>query len=453
MSNKTPSRKFGLITTIAMIVGIVVGSGIFFRTSAILENTGGNVVMGILVFCISALGIIFGGLTVSQYAKQDESIGGIISYCETAWGKTVAYIAGWFQTIFYYPALCAVVSWVAANYTCALFGLPNLLINGNFGFEVWILAIVYLVGASFLNTFSTKKAGIFQSISMFSKLTALFVLAVGGLFFGKPVELITNSSQFHTTSVGFFSAIVIVAFSFDGWLIAPSIAHEIKNPKKNLPLALTIAPMIITFVYLLYFIGINAFVGPENILSGVDPIVALANGLFGKYGMNIVLLFIVISVLGTLNGITMGYIRLPYTLAVRNEIPFSTQLSKISQKYDTPIISSILAVILALFWLLCHFLSIDGVALYNLTIFSGLEVDNLPIVLTYFFYMLLYVGVIVQSKKASLWKRYVFPILAIIGAGIIIYGGLTQAKFNVYLIICLIGIVAGLLIRPKNVIK
>ncbi|MEG1732223.1 MAG: amino acid permease, partial [Longicatena sp.] len=92
----TQTRKFGLLTTIAMIVGIVVGSGIFFKTPQILLRVNGNVLVGIGVFLVAAIGIIFGGLTISQYAQKDENVGGIISYCEMAWGKSVGYIAGWF---------------------------------------------------------------------------------------------------------------------------------------------------------------------------------------------------------------------------------------------------------------------------------------------------------------------------------------------------------------------
>lgn len=450
----TQTRKFGLLTTIAMIVGIVVGSGIFFKTPQILMRVDGNIVAGIGVFLIAAVGIIFGGLTISQYAQRDENVGGIITYCEMAWGKTVGYLAGWFQCIFYYPAIISVIAWVAANYTCALFGLPNLLVNGEFGWQVWALSIFYLISVYALNSFSTIGAGKFQNITMFVKMGALIVLAFGGLFFGNPVEVIQGAAAYRTNSAGFLSALVIVVFAFDGWMIAPSIAHEIKNPKRNLPLALTIAPLIVTGIYLAYFIGVTALAGPDMILAGHDPLAKVAATLFGDIGMRMVLVFVVISVVGTLNGLILGYIRLPYALALRNEIIMSDKLSKVNKKYDVPLISSLATILMTFLWLSLHWLSVDGASVYGLSIFSGLEVDNLPIVLTYIFNGLLYIGIIVkgiEGKKLTIRQRYLFPLFALIGAGLVIYGGVIQPKFNLYFFICLFGILAGILIKPKHI--
>ena len=77
-----PTRKFGLFTTIAMIVGIVIGSGIFFKTPEILRDTNGNILIGASAFLVAALSIIFGGLTISNYAEKDETVGGLVSYCD-----------------------------------------------------------------------------------------------------------------------------------------------------------------------------------------------------------------------------------------------------------------------------------------------------------------------------------------------------------------------------------
>lgn len=457
MDNKQgQNRKFGLLTTVAMIVGIVVGSGIFFKTPQILARTHGNVILGIAVLLCAAIGIIFGGLTISQYAQTDEHVGGIISYCEMAWGKTVGYIAGWFQTIFYFPAICAVIAWVAANYTCALFDWPNLLVQGEFGGPSWMIAIGYIIFFFLLNSFATLKAGKFQNLAMFMKLGALFLLAAGGLFLGKPIEVLQSANQYPMSGSGFLSGLVIVVFAFDGWMIAPSIAHEIKNPKKNLPLALTIAPLVVTGIYMAYFIGVTSLAGPEQILQGIDPLQLAATTLFGDAGMRIIMVFVVVSVLGTLNGVILGYIRLPYALALRNEIVGSSRLSKVSERFDVPLASSLFTFFLSLCWLGMHWLSLDGANVYGLSIFQGMEVDNLPIVSTYIFTGLLYLAVIIKGingRELSVRQRYIYPILALIGAGLVIYGGMIQPKFNVYFLICILGTLMGFLFRPRKVGK
>ncbi len=456
-----PTRKFGLFTTVAMIAGIVIGSGVFFQTPKVIRAVNGNILLGTLGYIIVAFAIIFGGLTIAQYAQRDERVGGIISYCEVAWGKHLGFMAGWFQTFIYYPALVAVISWVGANYLFALFGIPNLLTNGGTYIEnidkysgaLWGTSIIIILGFFIFNITKTKFAGFFQSFSLVTKLSALIFLSVAGIVFGKPVELITSVSQYPGSFAGLLAVLGAIAFSFDGWLVVPAIAHEIKNPKKNLTKALIFAPLLITAVYLAFFIGLCAFVGPQAILDGVDPTSAIAVSLFGDIGMKVVLAFVVVSIFGTINGLILAYIRSPYALAVRKEIVGYKKLEKVDKVFDIPTNSAILACVISLLWLFLHFSSIDGNIMLGWNFAAGLEIDVLPIILMYFFYVALYLGVILKKdvvNNTSFLKKYLYPILAIIGALIVIYGALTKPQFIIYISISLLVIVFGLLQRPKN---
>ncbi len=302
------------------------------------------------------------------------------------------------------------------------------------------------------NSFATKKAGQFQSAALIIKVSVLIVLALLGLVFGNPVESVRAASTGGTMG-GLFIALIAIGFAYDGWLVAPSIAHEIKNPKRNLPLALTFAPIIIMLIYLAYTIGITSILGADRVMElGNAAVGEVATRFFGEFGPRFVYVGVVISILGTFNGLILGYIRLPYALAVRNEIPFSKSLAIVNKKYDIPLASALTTFGISLVWLFLHFMATTGVIEYGIMLFNGLEIDGLPIVLTYVFYVILYVGVIKRAKteKLSVLFGYVFPILAIAGAFLIIYGGLSAPKFNVYLIVSLIGIGAGLLIRPRQ---
>jgi APA family basic amino acid/polyamine antiporter len=446
------TRKFGLLTTIAMIAGIVIGSGIFFKTAEILSAVGGNVILSSLGWILGAAGIIFGGLTIATYAKKEDTVGGIITYSEMAWGKTMGYLAGWFQVVFYYPALTAIISWVAAAYILVLFGAPGPFSTGEFTPFSWALSVFLMVVFFLFNSFATKKAGQFQSAALIIKVSVLVVLALLGLFLGNPVESVSAASTGGTMG-GLFIALIAIGFAYDGWLVAPSIAHEIKNPKRNLPLALTFAPIIIMLIYLAYTIGITSVLGADRVMElGNAAVGEVATRFFGEYGPRFVYVGVVISILGTFNGLILGYIRLPYALALRNEIPFSKSLAVVNKKYDIPLASALTTFGISLVWLFLHFMATTGVIDYGIMLFNGLEIDGLPIVLTYVFYVILYVGVIKRAKveKLSTLNGYIFPILAIAGAFLIIYGGLSAPKFNIYLIVSLVGIAAGLLIRPKQ---
>ena len=443
-----PTRKFGLFTTIAMIVGIVIGSGIFFKTPEILRDTNGNILIGASAFLVAALSIIFGGLTISNYAEKDETVGGLVSYCDLAWGKTIGYLAGFFQTILYYPAIIAVVAWVAASYTFGLFGWDCLLINGVINNNTFILTFLYLTFFYLLNTIQTKKAGTFQSVTMVIKVASLAVLAILGLAFGNPSSIAENYSEYHATSSGFFAALIAVSFAMDGWMIVPSIAHEIKDSRNVLTKALIISPIIITIIYLLYYIGISSFGDMDAVLAGIDPLGIMAAQIFGSMGSKVIYLFVIISILGTVNGCILGYIRVPYALALRSNAPYAKTLSKVNAKYDTPINASVFCYIATLIMLLLHMASLNGFG-----IFAGLEVDNLPIVMNYFFLAVLYIGVMVKPafKNLSFAKRYIIPGLAVIGAAVIIYGGAAKAHFNVYMAVSLVIIAIGYFTRPSRI--
>ena len=218
---KKQTKKFGLTTSIAMIAGIVIGSGIFFKTDDILLATGGNVLHGVILLVVGAMGIIFGGLVVAQYAKETSEAGGLISYTEKAWGKTVGYLAGWFQTIFYFPALVAILAWICAIYIGLFFGITNP--NDPF---IWITSLILIFFFFILNIINTQKAGQFQTVTLFIKLFALASLSIIGIVFGNTSNLVSpNTITSINQTPNLFAGLIACAFAYDGWFVAPSIAH------------------------------------------------------------------------------------------------------------------------------------------------------------------------------------------------------------------------------------
>lgn len=437
---ETKHQKYGLPMSIAMIIGIVIGSGIFFKADDILVQTNGNVAMGCVVLAIGALGIIFGGITISEWAKMTDDAGGLISYMEKAFGKKSAFLLGWFQGTIYFPALTAVVCYVGGMYTINLF--PSLDLKG---YGVWILATLYLIGLYLLNLFSARLSGFFQTSSMFIKLIPLFLIAILGIVLGHPREVLSSSSITPAALTSSTAAIVSVAFSYDGWSIAPSICHEIKNAKRNLPLALTIGPIIILIVYVGYFLGISSLIGPEKIMEFGDLAFSLAmNQLFGNLGEKIMLLVVIISVLGTANGLVLANMSLPYSLALRGDLPKSEIIKELHPKYEKSLPSVWISFLFVLGWLVVHFLSLNIPFLQKV----GLDISAIPIVMMYIFYTALYISVMQQTWKGNIQNKligYLCPILATLGAIIIVYGGLTSSNTFIYLVLSGFILISGIL--------
>lgn len=430
-------RRYGLFTAITMITGVVIGSGIFFKADDVLAYTDGNIFLGIIIFCVAAIAIIFGCLTISQLANLTDRPGGLIAYTEEFVGIGPSCAFGWFQTFLYLPTLAAVVSWVTGIYITQLFGLEFSL-EGTTGIGIICLTLLFL-----LNALSAKLGGYFQNGAMVLKTIPLILIAVVGLIYGKPGEFAIMDIQTLSKTAASFSwlaAFAPIAFSFDGWIVATSICHEIKNSKKNLPIALTISPLLILIAYLSYYIGISSFLGPEVILEKGDASAYMAASLiFGELGAKIILIFIVISVLGTVNGLALGFIRMPYSLALRNMIPGSGWLKKEEPKLKgMPLHSAIFAYLISLFWMAIHYITQK----YQM---RG-DVSEIAIGVSYLNYIVLYITVMQLTKKRIIKgyiRGYVIPILAIIGSLVILSGSIMHPLFIIYFIVCLIIILAG----------
>ena len=186
----------------------------------------------------------------------------------------------------------------------------------------------------------------FQEATVIIKLIPLFAIAIGGLIFGDPIAAIQNPSPEAieaTKSLGWIAAIGPVAFSFDGWVISMVVSHEVKDAKRNIPRALVAAPLFVLAAYLMYFLGICGYLGADQVMALGDTAVATAaTNLLGPTFAGIIYFFVTISVMGTANGIVLGYIRLPYSLALRNALPGSKSLRKIHPNLKMPVNSAIL---------------------------------------------------------------------------------------------------------------
>lgn len=429
-------NKYGLFTAIAMIVGVVIGSGIFFKSDNILIATGGSVSLGVLVFCIAALGIIFGSLTVSELAARNSKAGGIISYAEESYNKSIACSFGWFHTLLYYPTLIAVVSWVTGIYTCMLFG-----IDGTLEIQISIgLAVVGIL--YFFNILSARLGGYFQNASTIIKLIPLILMAIVGIVYGD-VQSISVSEVTNMQSIGWISAIAPIAFSFDGWIVATAIGHEIKDPKKNLPKALIIAPLFILIIYIAYFVGISTFIGVDSVMNLGDAHVDLAaNKILGPMGAKVFITFVIISIMGTVNGLIMGIIRSPYSLAIRGMFPKSDKVSKINEKIGMPVNSAIVSLVVVLFWVIIHYIT------QKFGVLPNSDISEISITINYVLYILLYIKVFKMGRSGEIkgvWRGLINPILATLGSLIILFGSMGNQLFWIYTLFCVILLISGIL--------
>lgn len=423
------TKKYGLSTAITMIIGICIGSGIFFKSDNILIATNGSIFLGALLFIIAAISIIFGCLTIGELAARTDKVGGLISYGEIFLSRKIGCAFGWFQTLIYFPALVTVVSWVTGVYTCILFNLESSL-------ELQIIIGYGFLACCFLyNTIIPKFGAFVQNSTALIKLIPLIILGFFGLAFGDPIAGLTQVNYNELIGATWLTALGPIAYSFDGWIVATTISHELKDAKKNMPRALLLGPLIVLVIYILYFVGISSYVGPQEVMMLGDKHVSFAaNHLLGDTFSKMITIFVIICVMGTVNGLVIGFIRAPYSLAIRKGMfPFSKSLSKLDKNH-MPFNSAIFSFIICSFWTLIHYLCTKYDLLINSDISEG------AIIISYIFYILLYYRVFKMYRNkeiTSKFKGIICPLLATLGALIIISSGLQNKLFIVYLFIAL----------------
>ena len=411
-------KKFGLITAICMVVGIVIGSGVFFKATPVFKNNGGDMLNSLLTVLTVGVLMIICAYTFSILAAQHSRINGIVDYAEAQVGDRLAYATGWFASVIYYPVITSTLSWVSANYTCSLFGFENENVR-------LLITAFYMTSAFLLNIIAPRISAKFQISTTVIKLIPLLLMAVvgtvAGLINGQTLANLTADTTAMTETTGsFFGAIVAFAFAYEGWIIATCINAELHDTKKNLPKALVIGTLIVIAIYVAYFVGIASVLSTEEIIKAGDnlPKIAFSRLLGSEVFGTIAYVFIIISCLGTTNGVTMGNCRGLYSLSARGQGPAPEKLAKVHDKWNMPVRAALITYVIALVWMLqWEFGLIRG----KLPAIISFENDELPIITLYAFYIPIFISMMIKSKGMHPVKRFVFPALSVVACLFMIF--------------------------------
>lgn len=404
------TKKYGLVTAICMVVGTVIGSGVFFKAQNVLEATGGNMPLGIAAWIITGLLMIVCSAQFAVMATKYEKVSGVVDYAEATCGKSYGYYLAWFMVNVYYPGMTSVLAWVSARYFGVLFGWDMV------SAEVMALSGFFLIASYALNALSPKLAGKFQISATVIKLIPIILMAVVGTVVGfANGTLTTNFATVVTEAVGgtassgLFAAIVATVFAYEGWIVATSINAELKNPKKNLPIALVVGSLIVVAAYVFYFVGVAGGAKSE-VLINEGATTAFTN-IFGGVGGTILNVCIIISCLGTLNGLMVGATRGMYAIAARNDGPVPQTFSQIDNATNMTTNSSIWGLFVCALWLIYFYganLTSGWFGVFNF------DSSELPIVTIYAMYIPIFIAWMKKEKDMGVFKRFVLPTMSII---------------------------------------
>ncbi len=437
-------RKYGLFTAICMVVGIVIGSGVFFKAGKVLESNNGS--MGKSILTVALVGAVMTVCTYvfSLFAQRHERVNGIIDYAEVSCGPMYAYGLGWFLSTIYYPSLTSCLAWISAQYTCELFSWD---VTSDIHLAI---GAFYLVAGYALNALSPKIAGKFQVSTTVIKLIPLGIMAVvgtaAGLINGKTVASLGESSSLSgAAGGGILAAAVAFAFAYEGWIIATSINAELKNAKRNLPIALVAGSLIVVAVYVFYFLGLTGALTSEEMMASPNIPKEAFGKLFGSpvFG-TVVYVFIVISCLGTMNGLMLGCCRGMYSVAIRGQGPAPRLFAEVDKQTNMPTNSAILGLIFCGFWFMQWELGLIRGVLPDIIAWEN---DELPIITLYASYIPIFAVLMVKGKDLHPVKRFLLPSLAIVGCIFMVYAAFAAYRIEAvyYLIVSTAVLLIGML--------
>ena len=413
------AKKYGLLTAICMVVGTVIGSGVFFKAQDVLKATGGNMPIGIAAWCITGFTMIICAAQFAIMATKYDGANGVIDYAERTCGKGYAYIIAWFLVNIYYPGMTSVLAWVSARYFGVIVGWKMT------SPEVMLLAGFFMILSYAMNALSPKLAGKFQISATVIKLIPIVLLAIVGTTIGAfngvlPQNFVTTVGDpvGGNAGSGLFAAIVATVFAYEGWIVATSINAELKNPKKNLPIALVAGSFIVVVAYVLYYIGVAGGASNADLIEH-GATTAFIN-VFGVIGGKLLDVCVVVSCLGTLNGLMVAETRGMYAIAVKNEGPKPNTFSQVDGATNMTTNSAIWGLLLSAGWLVYFYganLAPDG-GWFGLFNFDSSE---LPIITIYAMYIPMFIAWMKKEKDLSVFKRFLLPLTSIIACGFMIF--------------------------------
>lgn len=458
-------KKYGLFTAVCMVVGIVIGSGIFFKAKDVLNAADGNALHSILAWLISGFIMVIIATTFAIMATKYENVNGAVDYAEAMCGRKYAYYVGWFMSLIYYPAMTAVLAWVSARYTLVVAGYveaplfalegANSTLNSP---ECITIALFYLVLAYFINTLAPRIAGRFQISSTIVKLVPIAFIAIVGTIIGlvngtlaDNFALVSGSEDVVSAAAntGLFPAICSTIFAYEGWIVATAINAEIKDSKRNLPLALFIGTLIIVIAYTLYNLGI---LGLADVGSVTADGTSIAFAVFGGFVSSLINVLVVISCLGTLNGLMIGCSRGLYSLSARGEGIAPEVFSQVDKKTNMPHNASIFSLLMCAVWFVYFMFAGGGFFNWEKVNYYGFDSSELPIITLYALYIPILISMMIKEKEMKPLKRFLMPILSLIGIGVIIFACIIKHGIDIiwYLIVFAAFIIAGWAVEKYN---
>jgi basic amino acid/polyamine antiporter, APA family len=323
-------RQMGLAGTIAVVTGESIALGIFLTPAAMAKSLGSPVLLA-AVWCGMGIIAMCGALCYSELAVRFPHAGGEYVYLREGYGGRVAFLYGWMSAFVMDPGLAAALAMGAAPYIFSLTGVSQ-------NVRLWVPALI-LIGLGAINYVGTRLSRRVMATANLLKIGVLLCLVAWAWISGhSTVDNMLPLVQRRAGSEPIFAAIagatVSAFFSFGGWWEAGKIAGEVRNPRRNLPLAFTCGVLLVTAVYLLVSFAFLSVAPLDRIVSNTAFVAQFGEALFGSLGGRVLSGCVLLSVLGGLMALTMAAPRVYFAMA--RDGAFFSAFERLHPRFGTP---------------------------------------------------------------------------------------------------------------------
>jgi basic amino acid/polyamine antiporter, APA family len=392
-------RNVSCFNATTMVVGTIIGTGIFFKPQAVFNATG-TASLGLISWVIGCFLGLCGGLIIAEIGAMIPETGGLMTYLEKIYSEVFGYTVAWAQVTAFYPIRMAASALVFGTQAVALFHLStSVSIFVSVGLTVWLFCI---------NALGNKASSIFINATTFLKFVPMVLIVIFGVFLNdQPVaiQLFPVTIDTHPVMQGLAISVIATLYATDGWINITDISGEIKNPGKNIPVAIIGGLLIVTVTYLIINVAYLTAMTPAEMAGSQTVASDVAGKLMGPIGGKIVAAGILISIMGSHTGFTRTSWRIPYAMAIRNMLPFSNWFSKINKKTGMPLNCGIYMAVTTI-------ASVIFIRDFNVLC----DIGSFTI---WFFYTITFVGIFVLRKKwpdvERPYKVPLYPFVPIVG--------------------------------------